>query len=76
MAKSKLLKSGASAGKIKPVQGGKTKMFSEMEAGPQKPNAVSAGGAMAGESNFASGGKTKMFGYQGSKPAKPGMTSQ
>jgi hypothetical protein len=45
-------------------------MFSEMEAGPQKPGMTGPGGAMAGETSFAQGGKTPMFGKQKSMPAK------
>lgn len=56
------------------VQGGKTKMFSEQEAGPQRPG-VSGHDVPGGETQFASGGKGKMFGFAGSQPAKPGTSS-
>jgi hypothetical protein len=56
------------------VKGGKTKMFSEQEAGAQKPG-VSGHTVPAGEQQFASGGKGKMFGFRPSSPAKPGCSA-
>lgn len=52
------------------VKGGTTKMFTEREAGPQKPGVSSNEGGDAPETQFASGGKTKMFGKQTSNPSK------
>lgn len=56
------------------AQGGKTKMFGEQEAGPQKPG-VSGHDVPSGETQWASGGKTKMHPYTPSVPAKPGCSS-
>lgn len=58
------------------VKGGKTKMFGQMEAGPQTPGQTAPGGAYSPEKQFASGGKTKMFGFTGARAAKAGQSSQ
>jgi hypothetical protein len=58
------------------AKGGKTPMFGEQSAGPEKPGTTAhdVTGGVPGPS-FADGGKTAMFGYQGSVPATAGQTS-
>lgn len=61
---------------VKFLGGGKTKMFGEQAAGPQKPGETAhdvKGGAPGAK--FAEGGKSKMFGYTGSQPVQAGKTS-
>ena len=72
--KVKSTKSGAAAME---VDGGKKNhMFTEREAGPQKPGVTSSEGQDAPETDFAAGGKTKMFGQQGANPAPSGTVSE
>jgi len=57
------------------AKGGKTKMFGQQGANPQRPG-VSAHAAADGKgASFAKGGSTKMFGFRGSSPAEPGKST-
>ena len=69
------------------AKGGKTHMFGEQGAEPQKegtsahstgndqgPSDDHGDGPVVGD-KFAKGGSTKMFGYAGSQPAGAGITS-
>jgi hypothetical protein len=57
------------------AKGGKTHMFGEQAADPQKPATTSPTESPAPGAKFASGGSHKMFGYAGSQPAEAGKTS-
>lgn len=57
------------------AKGGKTKMFGQQGANPQKPGESGHAAADGVGSKFASGGKGHMFGFRPSTPAKAGQSS-
>lgn len=67
----KMSKKVLKTGKMTPVRGGKGHMFTEREAGPQKPGQSASEGQSGPETQWAKGGTTKMFGKQSANPAKP-----
>jgi hypothetical protein len=56
------------------AKGGKTHMFGQQHAGPQKPD-VSGKSDKGDGGKFAKGGTTKMFGFRPSTPARGGQSA-
>ena len=57
------------------AKGGKTHMFGEQQANPDKPGQTGKEDTGGKGAEFASGGSTKMFGFSGALPAQSGITS-
>lgn len=57
------------------AKGGNGKMFSEREAGPQKPDTTTSGGQDAPETQWAKGGSGHMFGKQHAGTQESGQTA-
>lgn len=57
------------------AKGGKTKMFGEQQANPDKPGTTGKPDVGGKGAEFAKGGSGKMFGFAGAEPARAGITS-
>lgn len=57
------------------AQGGKTKMFGQQGANPQRAGEAGHAAADGVGSKFAQGGKGKMFPFRPAAPAKPGCSA-
>lgn len=57
------------------AKGGKTKMFGEQQANPDKPGQTGKEDVTGKGAEFAKGGSTKMFGFTPALPQEGGRTS-